>query len=312
MVKTYIEYLIEDLRRSTENEEFSELVGIPNRDFLRYMNDAQHRIHSMIVNKHPQVFIKDKTYTNVQGQREFAIPFDAHLGNQISNVKYKDSTGFDYYRLKPDVISNNTIDQKNSLVGLPCRYFRRSGKLILDNTPRSQGTLVMTYVATVPKLDLRRGQVSAVTLDTDTITNLTLNVVSQQIDTDALTRTTRVCIVDDEGNIKMSNIRISGVDIATGIVTIHPDHVFEDGETISVGDYIVSGPLSTTHIQLDSVVERYVMSYCTTKILQQEGSEELVPEAQTLAQMEQDIVASYADISDDFVEIADINDDDWY
>ena len=314
MTKTYVEYLIEDLRRTTENEEFSELVGIPNRDFLRYMNDAQFRIHSLIVNKHPQVFLKDKIFNDTVGRRDYDIPFDAHLDNQISDVKYREGVTFDYYRLKPDVISNDTNNERNSFSGTPHRYFRRSGKVMLDNTPKQRGSLMITYVGTVPRLDLRRGQVSEVTIDesTRTITSLRLDTVTQQIDANALTRTTRICFVDDEGNIQMSNIRITEVDTTTGIISVHSDHVFEEGETISVGDYVTAGPLSTTHIPLDSVVERYVMSYATTKILQQEGSEELVPEAQTLAQMEADIVASYADISDDFIEIPDINNEDWY
>lgn len=312
MTKTYVGYLIEDLRRTTENEEFSELVGIPNRDFLRYMNDAQFRIHSLIVNKHPQVYIKDKVFTSTQGIREYDIPFDAHLDNQISNVMFREAT-YSNYRLKPDVIANNTINDTNTYARTPSRYYRRSGKVILDVAPQCPGVLTVTYVRSVPKLDLRRGQVSAVTLGTDnTITTLTLDTVTQQIDADALTRTTRICVVDDEGNINMSNIRITAVNATTGEVSVHSDHVFEDGETISIGDYITVGPLSSTHIQLDPVVERYVMSYATTKILQQEGSEELVPEANTLGQMEADIVASYADISDDFTEIVDINDDDWY
>jgi len=308
----YIKYIIDDLRRSTENEEFSSQIGIPDIDFLRYLNDAQKRIHSLIVNKHSQIFLVDE-YIDIPGKQEFVdLPFDIHLGNKISDVKWSTVTnGNDYFtRLYPMYQANRNTRYE----GYPNEYLRKAGKLFLYPIPQNSGTLKMTYVKTVRDVALRAGIVSSVDIIGSTINNLTLNIISDEIDADELNKVTRVCLVDDEGNIKASNIRITGINESTGEVNIHPSHQLKATDLIEVGDYIVPGKYASTHSELDPIIERYIMSYCSVKILQQEGSNELAEEMNTLQALEQDIVDSYADISDDIIEIPDIisGDDEWY
>lgn len=307
----YIGHIIDDLRRSTENEEHSDLIGIRDVDFLRFLNDGQSRIQALIIAKHPKVYIARKDYNVLSDQETVDLPYDTYLNNKISNVKFKYTTGAkDYWnRLEPTYLSEIEYDG----TGYPCQYLRQTGKIHLYPRPLNSGVLRVNYVRALPRLDVRRGQVSAVSITGTTIDSLSLDVATDNPDFDELAKNTRFCLVDVEGNIKAANVRIDSFDTTTGAATINAAHVLEAGETISVGDYIVGGQFTTTHSQVDESIERYQMSYASIKIMQQEGSNELADEQNTLLALEQEIIDSYSDISDDFHEIPVIisEDDDW-
>ena len=109
--------------------------------------------------------------------------------------------------------------------------------------------------------------------------------------------------------------KITGIDSGTGVVTVDSAFTFETGETITAGDYIVAGAYSTTHGQLDELVERYLIAYTTGKILQRDSNiADLQVQQGILQAMEQDILSAYAEVTDDITEIPDIisDDDAWY
>jgi len=316
----YVSYLIDDVRQSTENEDFSETIGIKDAEFLRFLNDAQYRIQNLIVQQHPNIFVKDKTYSVVGSQEAYTLPNDAYMGNKVTNVEYShQSTGLDYfYNLRPTVNMNRKSGTNSGFsYNRPEHYIRRSNQILLVPVPTSStGQLRLSYVQRLPKLDLRRGSVATVTLDSNnnTITTLTLDVSTDTVDTTELSKWTRVSFVDAEGNVKMSNIQVDAVSGSTGEVTVNASFSYQDGETIEVGNYIVAGDYTTTHIQLDDMVERYLIAYATLKILQRDSNiMDLQTQQNILLEMESDIVSAYAEISDDITEIPDIisYDDDW-
>lgn len=312
----YVSYLIDDVRTSTENEDFSDTIGIKDAEFLRFINDAQFRIHAKIIQKHPSVFLAEKTYSVVGGQEAYTIPRQAYMQNKITQVEYNsESSGNNYYYpLRPGALFERDTGSKGS----PVKYIRKSGEFLLLPVPQSStGQLRLTYVRRIPKLDLRRGSVATATLDsaTSTITTLTLNVSTDTVDTTELDKWTRISIVDEEGNVKMSNIKVTDVDGSTGVVTVDSSFTYESGETIAVGNYVVAGDYSSTHSQLDEMVERYVIAYATFKILQRDSNiTDLQVQQNILMEMEDEIIQSYSEMSDDIMEIPTIisEDDDWY
>jgi hypothetical protein len=91
------------------------------------------------------------------------------------------------------------------------------------------------------------------------------------------------------------------------------NHTAESGESAAVGDYIISGEYSTTHPELGPEVERYLQSYAEYKILKRDSSVDSQEALQELDLMEREIIMSYADISDDIMEIPIINDNgEWF
>lgn len=309
-----VDYLIEDVRSHTENEEFSDTIGIKDNEFLRFLNDAQYRIHSLIIQQHPSAFQVESSDINiVANQESYTLPIDVHLGNKLSLVEYSPTSNTSDYRR---LYRKSLYQRRPGSEGDPRDYIRKSGKIMLSPIPNTaNGLLRYTYVQSVPRLAKRRGSVSSVTLDssTNSISALSLNVSTDTVDTDTLDKFTRVCIVDSEGSIKMKNIQIDSVDGSTGTVTVNSSFNYETGETIAVGDYIVEGKYSTTHTTLDDMVERYLIAYCNMKIFHRDSSADITSQAEILTNMENEIVAAYADIEDDIYEIPIIisEDDEW-
>jgi len=316
----YVSYLIDDVRLSTENTDFSDTIGIKDAEFLRFLNDAQYRIQNLIIQQHPSVFLTEYTTPIVANQEAYSLPNKAFMGNKVTQVEYSyKSTGVDYFApLRPGSLFERVSGSNSFALGRPSKYIRKAGQVLLVPTPgSSNGQLRITYVHKIPKLDLRRGSVSSVTLDsaTNTITALSLDVSTDSVDNTQMDKFTRLSIVDEEGNVKMSNIKYTDIDPSTGIVTVDASFTYEDGETISSGNYIVAGEYSSTHSELDEMVERYLIAYTTFKILQRDSNiTDLQVQQSILMEMENEIIASYAEISDDITEIPEIisEDDDWY
>jgi hypothetical protein len=309
----YVRYLIDDVRTSTENTDYSDTIGIKDTEFLRFLNDAQYRIQNLITQKHPNVFLTEKTYSVVGGQESYTLPNKAYMGNKVTQVEYSsDSTGTDnFFPLRP----GSLFERNSGAEGDPIKYIRKNDTFLLVPVPTSStGQLRVTYTHKLPKLDLRRGSVSSVTLATDTITALSLDVSTDSVDSAELDKFTRISIVDEEGNVKMRNIKVTDIDSATGVVTVDSSFTFESGETIAVGNYVVAGDYSSTHVMLDEMVERYLIAYCTLKILHRDSNvNDLQAQLGLVREMENDIVTAYSEISDDIMEIPNIisYDDDW-
>ena len=112
----------------------------------------------------------------------------------------------------------------------------------------------------------------------------------------------------------MTDIEYDSIDETTGIVTLtNSSHTYISGETLTAGDFIVVGKNSSTHSELVDFVERYLLAYCSWKILKRDSSVDYQEQQTELSQLETEIVASYADISDDIYEIPEINKDEvWF
>lgn len=297
----YVQYIIEDIREAINEEEFSDSIGFSNENFLRYLNDAQHRLQARIQAQYPMVFLKQLDMDVTRGINTIDLPRDAYLGNKVIDAKFSTTNSNNYFqRLKPSWISRF----KNTSEGRPYEYIRKNSQIVLYPTPSLGGIARITYVTRVPELALRSGQIESVTLDVDSnITSFQLNVISDAPNFNQLDRATRYSIVDEEGNIKASHVKLS-INRVTGLVNIEAP--LEEGEVIEANDYILANPYATTHSQFDVSIERYLLSYCSVKMLQQGGSNELGEEAQTLTSFENEIIATYADIQGDFILIPDI------
>lgn len=308
-----IDYLIDDIRESTENETFDANTGLTEEEILKFINQAQYRLHSKIVSVHPQVFTEEEEFTVTANTESYTLNHNSFLGNKIIAVEFS-STGNtdDYYRLSR-VSPHN---RNTGFEGNPTSYFTRTGKIYLVGTPTSStGKLRITFSRRIKTLDKRRGTVQAVTLDsgTSTITNLEVNYVNgTTVDSTELGKRTRVTVVDKYGNIKMKNILLSSISSSTSYdatLDIDSSFTYESGETIATGDYVVSGDYTTTHSELLPEVERYLQTYAEWKVLKRDSSVDSAEALQELLGLEQDIVDSYAEVSEDIVQIPDINDD---
>ncbi len=299
-----IKYIIQDIREATENQDVSEFIGISDREILRIVNEAQDKLQAEIVKRSPKIFT-DEITIDCNGSDSYPIPSNAFLGNKITDVKYRSNLSLEYERrIDPDYVTNLIYQGE----GHPLKYMRRPGRIVLQPNPRI-GQLRVTYVKRAPKLDLQRGVVEAVTLDTSTITSLQLNVTTEELDIDALNRDEFLTVVDSLGTIKMANVRFSSINTTTGVVTLHPTDSFSVGETIEVGDLVVSGKYSSTHSIFDESIERYIQAYAELIVYKRDGSSEIQSQIEVLSLIQQEIIESYAQVTDDLMFIPDINED---
>lgn len=302
-----VDRLIKQIRRQTENEDSGADFGINTEEFIQYINDAQHRLQSLVTSTHPTAFVTEKICSVIRDQQEYALPDLALMENKVSTVEYSD-TGRedDYYHLEKISLKNRTTYSSAH----PMAYIRRSGKILLQPTPDSlTGTIRINYVKRLYDLDVRRGKISTATTSGNSVTLLQLNtsISNPQIDFDKLRDSDYICVCDKDGEIKMRNIPITGIDSATGVISIEAGYEFEDGESLSNTDYVVSGRDSVTHSELPKMCERYLIAYAAWKILKRDSSVDSEEQSAELKVMEDDIVNSFSDIDDDVQRIPVIN-----
>jgi hypothetical protein len=169
-------------------------------------------------------------------------------------------------------------------------------------------------VQRIPVLDIPRSTVTAVTLDTVArhITNLQFDVVNAPALIDSNLATFQAAnyfsIVDKYGNVKMNHIPYTGIDTATGIVTVPTSFVYKEGQTIDVGDTLVTGYNASSHSHLPDEAERYLELYCTRYIFRRDSSDDGADSNQELEEIKADLLEKYSDINDDVDYVATIDD----
>lgn len=313
----FIDAIIDEARESAENEEYDAELGISEEEIVKFINQALNRLHSKIVAQHPQVFVETYEVDAVANQEAYSIPsHKAFLQNKISQVEFSYNGSSDnYFKLDATVLRNRDTGSD----GDPRYYIRRGGEILLVPTPiTSNGSIRLTYIPKAKQLDKRRGLIKAVTTSGSNITNLEVTYVNgSEVDNTELLKNTRFTVVDKYGNIKMENVLFSGLSSSASYdATVNVDASFAFGatETIAVDDYIVGGAYTTSHLQdeIGPEVERYIQEYVHYKLLQRDSSVDSQEAFQLLGELEAEIIASYADISDDILMIPDISkDDDW-
>ena len=300
--------LIDQIRKQTENDEVTDYTGIKDSEFIQYLNDAQYHLQSAIVHSHPNVFIAEKVVDATGDQEKYDLPSDCFLGNKVHNVEYS-STGReeDFYVLQQDTIKSRA----SGVTGYPARYIRRSGHILLAPEPQSGGKIRINYVKRLRELTTKKAIVKEdVTINSSSQFSILLD---DDFETDiySLENTDTICIVDSKGNSIVKNIEIVAAD-ATSITC--KAHTVEQGEvsTIPQGASITDGENTTTHSELDISVERFLIAYCAWKILKRDSSIDSTEAMQELQLMQQEIIKSYALITDDVTFIPQLNSwDDW-
>lgn len=307
----YLQRIIDQVRRQTENEDVDSFVGIQNSEFIQYLNDAQAHLQAAIVQQHARAFIKETTIDTVTDQERYTLPSDTLLKNKVHNVEYS-STGNeeDYYPLEEDTIKRRL----SGVSGSPSKYIRLAGELLIAPQPSSGGKLRINYVQRARDLDLRVAQVdSAPTLSSTASWTIALSS-SFETDTTSLGEHDYICVVDKEGKSVIKNIGITAS--TSSLITCEAHTVSTaDGESatdIKAGHYIVGGKDTTTHGDLPISIERYLIAYCAWKILKRDSSVDSSEAASELTAIQSEIVNSYAMISDDIQYIPQLNSwDDW-
>lgn len=297
-----VELLIERSRRQTENNEFTDNTGIQDQEFVDFLSDAQQDLQSAIARQHQRVFTTEANFDIQSGQESYTLPSDIYLDNRVTNVWYSDDgSNRNFRRLDSGELSERTFNRSST----PYKYIRNSGKLLLSPIPSRSvpGGLKVAYVKRLPDLDIRRARISSVTTSDNQITSLILDT-SQEIQLAELLKESYFCVVKPTGEQVMRSIPYTNINEITGAVDIEPSFVFDEGETISAGNYLVRGIDSTNISPLPDSCERYLSAYCDWKILKRDSSADSAEQTSELFQMREEIVDIFAMVDDDVKQIA--------
>lgn len=306
----YITHLIEDCRDSSENTDFTNTTGIQDREFIRYLNEGQLRLHNLITQQHAHVFEKEVTYDVTREQETISLPDDIHAVNMVSKVEYSYNGNDDeYYPLNVTSARNRQSGRE----GAPEFFFVRNNKVYLVPTPNQNSSKVrITYIRKSHKLGKRLGQISSVSVSSNTISSMTLNVTSVGVDATELERANEYfTVVDSLGNIKCNSVRFDDIDTSTGEVTINSGYSKETTETLASGDWIIAGRSASSHmdVNLTDMAERYVEAFCIYKIFKRDSSVDSQEQLIELQALEKEIIDSYKEIIHDVYTIPIINDE---
>ena len=305
-----IDALIDEVRESTENEEFDSVLGITEEEIIKFINQAQNRLHSKITGLHKQFFAEEKTVVSVANQESYSLFYNSYLKNYIHSVEYSSSgSSDDYYSLRPTSSHNRSTGANGS----PSNYFIRAGKFYVLPTPtNSNGSFRVTHVRRPKNLDKRRGSIIvADSLSAPTSLDITF-VNGQTVDKAQLDKRSHITICDKFGNIKIANLLIDSITVGAGTgdaqIIISSEGSLDLQSAFAIGDFILSGDHSTSHIEFSPEVERYLQIFTEYKILKRDSSVDSAEMFQELAQIEADILDGYSELSDDIMEIPVIND----
>jgi hypothetical protein len=288
--------LIDEARTSAEEKDFSATTGITEDEVLRHLNQGKNIIYRKLINMSQNLFTKVKEVSLEAGQKTVVLPFDIYGKNRILDVKVLE--GQVVYQVKAASEKHDIFSE----LGRPQKYYRMSNsiQLIPANSSFNSRVLKLSYVAALPKLSKQAAKVLSLTITDGVITDFLLDT-SIIIESNELNKYTSISVCDRNGNIKAYDIPFDNIDSATGIVTVTSGFVLPTDEIIEAGDVVVSGPFSSTHTGLEIDVEEYCIEYAIFKMLQRQGSAEVATQAQLVIQLENSIMETYSNISDDVV-----------
>lgn len=254
-----IEHLIREARKNTDSEESN---AIDDMEILRYFNDGQQNIQSLIytANGGANIFTKAVIYDLAPNQSVYPVPQDVYAVNSIQNVNIIRDSGY----IQPLRLAE--YREKDNLYG----YSVIRNQIVLTSSFHVSRNLQVLYEAKVPLLSKRIAKVSAFDTVAKTIT-LDLSTI---VESDFQDLVDYVSTCDKKGVISSERLFIDSYDATTGVLTLEGELGqvldLEGNELLSgvaIDDYLTLGYSATTNSELPLETEPTLLSYVQRRIL---------------------------------------------
>lgn len=295
--------LVRESRDRSGNARFTEKQGLAQRAFVSYGNDAQERIYNRILQERSSLFIKENFLNTVANQAEYTLPTDIYLRHNIVKVDYSQNGNPINY----SPLDLRTPRQEITVAGYPASYFLRNGKIVVSPMPSSGTTngLRLNYQYTIPTLDIRRAQIASVTGVNPTLTSITLTdnslLLEETEDDLGNGYTDYISVVTKDGVQTAENIPVVGYNSTTKVITCN--HTLSSGEIVAANSYVVFGASATTHSELPTVCERYLVEYMALRAQVRDSNTESADTNPILLSIEKEILDAVAELEEDLVAI---------
>lgn len=250
-----LELLINDIRFNSDNEQ---TTRFPSIRLMKFFNDAQREIQSMIIGadeigKH---FIGADTIDTVSGQESYDLPSDIFANSYVLSVGYSlDQSSLPYYT-PLDQISDR---ERGTRLG----YVLRNSTLLMSPIPTVPMTdgIRVDYVRKLYTLSIRIGSIASFISGTSITLNAGYSTATITDYEDFVT------VVDKDGVIKQSGIRLNSY--STGV--IGTDTTLTG---ITAGDYVVLGRVASSHSELPDICEGVLTMMVEKAIQRVDASQE--------------------------------------
>jgi len=278
-----LEEIITDARSQAYSEDYSLTEGWDDNVVARLANLGLNRLYHQITQIDNPANIEQATIDVVAGQQSYDIPYDVFMAIRIMHVRFQWGTqSYEFATLGQASIE----DRFNYPINIPDNYCIRDGKILLSPTPNvtRTGALIINYQKRMRTLDVRRGILSSKTDSPVTITLTFTSTSSKDANMEAnsavLDKRDYICLVDRDGNPIVSQIPVNNYNSSTKVITAESTYSFPTDElaaldaAIAAGTtiYVVSGQYASTHSELDTQCEDFLIEFIISRLLRLQSS----------------------------------------
>jgi len=274
-----LEEMIADARSQAYSEDYSSTEGWDDNVVSRLFNQGLNLLYHRVTEIDNPANIEEVSIDSVANQQAYDIPIDVQMAIRIMDVRFQwGGQAYEFVTLRQGTIS----ERFDYPINIPDSYCIRDGKILLSPTPDSSrsGAIIINYQKRMRSLDVRRGQLSSKT-DTPVTVTLTFPSNSQKYANmqtnanDVLDKRDYVCLVDRSGDPIVSQLPVGSYNTTTQVITAEADYSFPTDElaaldaaiAASTPMYAVSGQYASSHSELDSQCEDYLIDYVITQLL---------------------------------------------
>ena len=279
-----LEEMIVDARAQAYSEDYSSTEGWSDEVVSRIFNLGLNRLNHKITQIDNPANIEQTTIDSVANQQAYDLPIDVFMAIRLDDVRYQWGTSdYEFVTLRQTAIS----DRFNYPINIPDAYCIRDGQILLSPTPDSSktGAIIINYQKRMRSLDVRRGLLSS-KVDSPVTITLTFAATSakdanMQSNAEAvLDKRDYICLVDRDGEPIVSQITVNTYNSSTQVITAETTYSFPTAElaaldaAIAAGTaiYVVSGRYASTHSELDSQSEDYLIEFAISRLLRLQSS----------------------------------------
>jgi hypothetical protein len=286
-----LEEMITDARAQAYSEDYSLTEGWDDNVVARLFNLGLNRLYHAITQIDNPANIEEFTADIVSGQQSYDIPIHVFMAIRIMDVRYQWGTqAYEFTTLKQGMIQ----DRFSYPINIPDTYCIRDGKILLSPTPNltKSDALIVNFQKRMRSVDVRRGLLAS---KTDSPVTITLSFTSTSsknanMQTNAeslLDKIDYICLVDREGEPIVSQIPVNNYNSSTKVITAETTYSFPTAElaaldaAIAAGTavYVVSGSYASTHSELDTQCEDYLIEFVIARLLRLQSNQGEMQEA---------------------------------
>lgn len=288
-----VEQLIDQVRKLSNNTSYDSNSGVGQDIMSLYLNNAQDELQKALVNTKSKFLLKTKSIAIVNNQEEYSYPADLYLNN-IDTLQWTQDNQ-SYINLFKAIMKDRTY----ILNGYSYGYVTKNTTFLLT-PPVQSGSLSMHYIRQLPRMAVRSGKISAVTIGSGSLTALSIDIADSSYNPTEIATDNFLCVVDYLGNVKAQAIQYASM--TAGVFTL-PAHALGT-ETVAVGDYIVIGKNATNLAELPDICEGFLIKYANYQAKYGDSSQWSKVVMEDMSNTLTTLTQSFGDNTDDIIDVS--------